>query len=505
MSKLTQDQVVEILSLYQAGERLVSLSSKFNITPSGIIRLLKKHSIKFISPYNKLTNSQKEEAIILYNAGISSSKLAIKYNVTKNYILRLFKSRNVVTYTKSSLAAKNSNLASLYPNLIKEWHPTKNILKPDQFSTGSEKKAWWVCVEGHEWESVIKHRTISNSKCPYCVGQKVSSENSLLYNYPEIASQLHTSKNGNLRLENLTQGSNRSVWWICKEGHEFSNTVCNRTKNGNNCPFCCFTHTRLEKFIEEKLGLQKFNKPILINAGYRPDLQLSEDLYLNVDGLYWHSELNKEKDYHFKMREAYELEDKRIIQFYEDEVYNKWNIVKSIIDNSLNRSSVKLNARQCIIKTIDRHIAKEFYDINHLMGTYQAARHYGLFHDNVLISMMSVRIQGSQMEIARFGSKIDYSIRGGFSKLLSHVIRIHCPKNVVSFCDLRYATGKSYKTLGFQLESISQGWCWSDGVNRFNRLACKADGGKTEKENAMEKNWTRIYDAGQAKYVLELT
>lgn len=72
---------------------------------------------------------------------------------------------------------------------------------------------------------------------------------------------------------------------------------------------------------------------------------------------------------------------------------------------------------------------------------------------------------------------------------------------VISFCDLRYATGKSYEVNGFKKVNTSQGWCWTDGKQRFNRLTCKAGNGKTEAENAKDLNWFKIYDAGQAKYI----
>jgi hypothetical protein len=49
--------------------------------------------------------------------------------------------------------------------------------------------------------------------------------------------------------------------------------------------------------------------------------------------------------------------------------------------------------------------------------------------------------------------------------------------------------------------SSTLGWCWGNNKNqRFNRLACKASLGKTEKENALDRKLFKIYDAGQAKY-----
>ena len=55
-----------------------------------------------------------------------------------------------------------NSLSSLYPELAKEWHPTKNgDLKPDQVVAGSNKKFWWKCDKGpdHEWDAVLVHRS----------------------------------------------------------------------------------------------------------------------------------------------------------------------------------------------------------------------------------------------------------------------------------------------------------------------------------------------------------
>jgi hypothetical protein len=38
------------------------------------------------------------------------------------------------------------------PELLAEWHPTKNgELLPVDISYGSGRKLWWRCAEGHEW------------------------------------------------------------------------------------------------------------------------------------------------------------------------------------------------------------------------------------------------------------------------------------------------------------------------------------------------------------------
>ena len=55
---------------------------------------------------------------------------------------------------------KEKSLAYLYPELAKEWHPTKNgELTPYDVTHGSNKKVWWLGKCGHEWEQIVKSRT----------------------------------------------------------------------------------------------------------------------------------------------------------------------------------------------------------------------------------------------------------------------------------------------------------------------------------------------------------
>ena len=66
---------------------------------------------------------------------------------------------------------------SSYPELVKEWHPTKNgDLTPKDVTYGSDKKVWWKChkQDDHEWQASISKRTISGRACPVCSGLKPS-------------------------------------------------------------------------------------------------------------------------------------------------------------------------------------------------------------------------------------------------------------------------------------------------------------------------------------------
>jgi hypothetical protein len=128
-------------------------------------------------------------------------------------------------------------LKTIKPSVAAQWHPEKNgSLTPKKVTAFSNKKVWWICSKGHEWEAIISNR--SNGRgCPYCNNQKAGDENCLQTLKPAIAAQWHPKKNGNLTPKQVTVFSNKKIWWLCSKGHEWSATVNNRS-NGHGCPYC---------------------------------------------------------------------------------------------------------------------------------------------------------------------------------------------------------------------------------------------------------------------------
>jgi hypothetical protein len=104
-------------------------------------------------------------------------------------------------------------------------------------------------------------------------------------------------------------------------------------------------------------------------------------------------------------------------------------------------------------------------------------------------------------------TKAGYHVIGGFSKLLNHVKAVLNPQEIISWCDLRYATGVGYNSVGFEAKNDDfVSWQWTDYHTTYNRLRCRAnmdERGLTEAEHAEELGWVKIYDAGQRFYILD--
>ena len=143
-------------------------------------------------------------------------------------------------YCRNLKVSITNSLFDNYPELVKEWHPTKNSSSPKDFVYGSKKKVWWKCLKkGHVWETLIYLRTLNKYGCPYCSGQRIDQDSSVLKSNPNLEEELHPTKNSNLDLSNETEKSQKKFWWSCREfeEHHWESSVKNKLKNPK-CPIC---------------------------------------------------------------------------------------------------------------------------------------------------------------------------------------------------------------------------------------------------------------------------
>lgn len=143
---------------------------------------------------------------------------------------------------KTAIPGEN-DLASLFPAIAAQWHPTRNGgLTPEKLTPYSNKKAWWLCPLGHEYTAAVAARITDRSGCPYCAGRKVlPGFNDLATLEPKVAAQWHPTLNGALTPEQVTTGSHKKVWWECPNGHIWKAVIYSRAGPGSRkcgCPVC---------------------------------------------------------------------------------------------------------------------------------------------------------------------------------------------------------------------------------------------------------------------------
>ena len=187
-----------------------------------------------------------------------------------------------------------NDLQTANPSLSKEWHLENNQgLTPMDITSNSDKKVWWRCNEGHEWQARIADRSKGNG-CPYCAGKKVLvGYNDLNTVNIELAKEWNYEKNKSLTPMDVTANSDKKVWWKCSKGHEWVAKIYSRS-NGSGCPACSSEkHTSFPEYAMiyylQKQGLDVIHSSR--KYGYELDVYIpSLKIAIEYDGYYWHKD-----------------------------------------------------------------------------------------------------------------------------------------------------------------------------------------------------------------------
>jgi very-short-patch-repair endonuclease len=253
---------------------------------------------------------------------------------------------------------------------------------------------------------------------------------------------------------------------------------------------------------------------------YEIDILLPEyNIGIEYNGLHWHSELYKDKNYHYNKSKHFKSQGIRIIHIWEDEYNNNKDKVLSYLMYQLGLINNRTYARKCCMKQITSKNSNEFYDMHHLLGKTLAKYHLGLFNAcDKLVAVASFSNNGSMRgethwELIRYASI--GSVVGGLSKLMSNFVKtyeINTP--VYSYTDNDKFTGNSYLNAGFELveelkpdyKTFSKREYWRHAKqhtrrNNLNKILNNFDADKTEHQNCIDNGIYRVYDSGKMKWV----
>lgn len=131
-----------------------------------------------------------------------------------------------------------NDLATLYPNLAKEWDYERNTCSPTAVTAGSNKKVWWKCSKCHnEWEAIVANRKKGNN-CPFCANVKCKKGyNDLKTYYPYLSDCWNYEKNKENPSE-LIFNYAKKVWWKCRICENEWNANIKTVRNHPICPKC---------------------------------------------------------------------------------------------------------------------------------------------------------------------------------------------------------------------------------------------------------------------------
>jgi hypothetical protein len=157
---------------------------------------------------------------------------------------------NRCPFCRGKNVSVTNSLATLAPDVAREWHPTANgRLTANAVTPGSARKVYWKChVDGHVWRATVSNRVGHESGCPLCAierrGERAPvAARSLAVCAPAAAAEWHPTRNGTLTPLDVTRFSSRVVWWRCErdESHEWRANVATRGRAHappTGCPHC---------------------------------------------------------------------------------------------------------------------------------------------------------------------------------------------------------------------------------------------------------------------------
>jgi hypothetical protein len=256
---------------------------------------------------------------------------------------------------------------------------------------------------------------------------------------------------------------------------------------------------------------------------YIPELNLG----IEFNGTYWHSHLNKDKDYHKNKSDFFKENGIQVFHIWEYEWKDpiKNNVIKSMILNKIKANTNKIYARKCEIKEIQTGDFKNFCLYNHIQGYSPSIVKLGLYHNDILVAVMGLgklrrnmgnkNIKEDEWELIRYCSLTNNNIIGGASKLLSYFEKTYKPKVIISYSNNDYSNGNMYKILGFiDQKSVNISYNYYDPKtskihNRYNfrkseLIKLGFDINLTENEITNKMGLYKIYNSGTSKYTKQI-
>lgn len=275
--------------------------------------------------------------------------------------------------------AIGKSLAALRPDLVEEWHPTRNPpVAPADVRLNSSLPVWWRCRNcAHEWKTEIFSRR-DGQGCRLCAakarGVKASTPSpgkSLADVHPQIAAEWDLERNrSDVTPATIKPFANVKAWWVCRNGHHWRTLVTDRTKNGSGCPRCILHGTSVQ---EIRLSFELAALGVPIHVGYPPIPVVARRpvradivvptwrIVIEFDGFRWHRRLQKrDRD----QTEALLAGGWKVIRLREGNL-PPLDVGEMSIDVPLNATVIDLTAAACHALGKSGHVVRK-------LGTYLA-------------------------------------------------------------------------------------------------------------------------------------
>lgn len=301
----------------------------------------------------------------------------------------------------------------------------------------------------------------------------------------------------------------------CPKGHKYITTRHAWVSDGTRCTVCAKSINESKGELEVKnalleLGIkaEKYNEGNFEIDVYLPEYKIG----IEFNGIYWHSTARvKNTNVHKHKYLTARNMGIKLIQIWEDEWYQKKDIILSLILSKIPNRSDKYFARSCEVIDVPFKQATAFLNENHLQGAggNNLLKAVGLQHKDRLLMLATVGMHQRQgHEGKNVLTRVCYAknvrIVGGMERLLHYL-----PRPLITWSDNRYSDGNLYRACGFRIEKeLPPDYCYVKGGKRISKQSLRKTEeekkvNKTEKELRDEQGYHRLYDAGKIRWILE--
>ena len=372
-----------------------------------------------------------------------------------------------------------------------------------------------ICKEhGSFLQTPNKH--MQGRGCPSCGRERTIEHNFLtLDDFIKRARNVHGNRYD--YSDSIYTSADSKMKIICEKHGKFLQTPHNHLK-GTNCPSCGASVSKPE--IKLKDFIRSFYKGEIITNSKNIIPPMELDIYvptlnlaIEFNGGYWHSERFKDKNYHLHKYNLCKEKGIRLVSIWEWEYLKDRDKIENFIKNLILEKK-KFFARKLNIKEVDINTQREFLDINHLQGYIPCTLALGLYKEDELVQLMTLRVKSKKdklYEIGRLATKTGFTVVGGSKRLFKHLLSFVDFETIISYNNMDKFTGDTYESLGMIYESISIPYGWIRNLEYLPRYATQKsklirqgfDKNLSESEIMRSEGFEKIYFTGVSKFVLK--
>jgi hypothetical protein len=226
-------------------------------------------------------------------------------------------------------------------DIIKDKYGVKNVFELDYIqekikSTNIKKYGFSCALLNPAIKNKTKETNIKKYGTDHYSKTIISRERIIKKIYDKYSTKI----DNNYEVLNKNKHINTIKHKICEKVFEIQTQLIRKRKNNNSeiCLICnpikpSYGEFELSDFIR-RLGVNVINK---YRDKYEIDVYVPElNIGFEFNGLYWHSELFLDNDYHLVKSEYFKKKGIKIFHIWEDDWKHKNEIIKSIVTNKLN-------------------------------------------------------------------------------------------------------------------------------------------------------------------------